>query len=208
MQNFSPEQIENIQNIVNSSVLSSIDGINSTIGNSLNIFIAVITVTLTIVGFISFSKKKIIEEIDTNLENKFIEERRKFETITDEKINEYLKIYIKELKSQIHKEEFLRNLMTFDIYKILSTEIKLNGENNINQIFNIHSDRIFTISQLTSGNSKQIIKALKKLKNGNLAYEPIIASDNFRNYISYLEKNYNELSIKKEIFKFKEKVFL
>ena len=184
MQQFTAEQIEKIKSIVNDTILNTIDGINSTIQTSIEIIIGLITIIIGFWVYMAYNKKQVIEEITFNIENKFIAERQRFESIAEEKINEYLKIYIEQLKNQIHKEEYLRNLMIYNIYKILSSEIKLNGENNINEIFSKHSDRLFTISQLTSGNITNIIKALKKLNRKNSTYEPIIVDYAFKAYLS------------------------
>ncbi len=81
------------------------------------------------------------------------------------------------------KEEYLRNIIFFDLNKILSSELD-NG--NASEVFLIFADRSRIIAGLISGNSNKIKKALRELTID--AKRKISRLSSVKNYVSYLEE--------------------
>ncbi len=200
---------EEVINIVNAQLLNSLDGMNSTIG----LMLAALTAIIAVISFASvmsyFSKKKIIEEAEKKIEqaekkitlhiNKlFREETTEIQNEIQEKLTKYVKNNTKQLQKRSQHEEYLRNIIFYDLNKALATE--LNNGNNISDVFTTFAERFHIIAQLTSGNNEQATKALKKLAIDSS--RKIIRFNSIKNYISYLKEQSDDYELLGYIDKF------
>lgn len=175
---------EELTHIINEQLLGNVDAINSTISNYLTVFGILLAIGSLILSFgVYFKKKELDQKIQEYVEKQFNQE---FHNVIKE-VNKRANILIgrenTKLKKEYQKEEYLRNFIFYDLNKILSSELS-NGK-NLSEIFNLHADRIYLITQLTSGEEKKITKALRQLSIGN--YDKITRLDSFGQYISFLK---------------------
>lgn len=186
---------EEVQNIVNESLLSSLDGMTGTIELML-IGLGLLFSFFSIFGFISFfGKKQIRKELQGDIEllheksishiNKLF--RTKSQEMQDEmqeKVMKHIKSNIKLSQKLSQKEEYLRNIIFFDLNKLLSSELD-NG--NASEVFLIFADRFHIIAQLTSGDSNKTKKALHKLTTDSK--KEITRLSSVKNYVLYMEES-------------------
>ena len=163
-------------------LLENVDGINSAISNYLAVFAIIITV-LSLLQY--FKGKQLDKKIEEVVKNKFLSESS---LIVDE-MKDRVKILIgsenKKLKKDYQKEEYLRNLIFYELNNILASE--LNNGSNISDVFGKHGERLHVVIQLTSGDDEKMIKAIKKFSTGT--YNKITRLDSFKNYINFIKKS-------------------
>ena len=188
-----------VVNIVNETLISNVDGLNSALQSHLNIFFDILAISLAFFAYFHYDSKKSIDSTVNKIIYKEIEEVK---NSLESQMTKFIKNHIKNYEKLSNEEEFYRNLLSYDLNKILSSEIKINGHNNLNEIFSIHSERIYTMAQLTSRDSKEIKKALRKLKTNGI-YEHISKVDSFKKYLDFLEKNSDDINILNAIEEFK-----
>ncbi len=176
---------EEVQNIVNESLLSSLDGMTSTI----ELMLIVFGIALSVLGFISFFgkkqiKKELQEDLEFSIDKLFYEKSKEMQDEITEKLKKQMSNNTKLSQKLSQKEEFLRNIIFFDLNKLLSSELD-NG--NASDEFLIFAERFYIIAQLTSGNSDETKKALHKLTVDSK--RKIARLSSVKNYVSYLEKS-------------------
>ncbi len=183
---------EEVENIVNESVLNSIEGLISTI----EVMVVVAGVAFTAFGVVNFIRKKQIkkelqEEIELSREKaiSYIDElfRKKSKEIQDEmqeKMSRHMKSNINKSHKLSQHEEYLRNIIFIDLNKMLSNE--LNGSVT-SEAFNAFADRYLIIAQLTSGDPDKTKKALHKLAIDSKRQISRLSS--VKNYVTYIREN-------------------
>ncbi len=198
-----------VQDIVNESLLNSLDGMTGTI--ELMLFgLGIIFSFFSIFGFISFFgkkqiKKELQEDIDFSHEKSILHINTLFNEKSQEMQDEMQKRVMKHTRNNIkssqklsQKEEYLRNIIFFDLNKILSSELD-NG--NASEVFSTFANRFHIIAQLTSGNSDEIIKALHKLTTD--PKRTIARLTSVKKYVSYMEESVADDDILEYIQEFK-----
>jgi len=198
---------EQIIRVIDDRLFGNLDSIMSLIEVSLVILTIGITIFLVITGLKS---RKIIEIIDdmkdnvsSEIDKKFNIESKIIEEDFQRKLTKNLKFYMKEYQIEAQKEEFIRNVIFKNLSELLSDEIRVNGESNLNEVFNLYSDRLYLISQLTSNNANEVKKALKKLSTGT--YDKILRLEAFKEYLDILEKK-TDMDIGIELYNVKKTI--
>ena len=112
---------------------------------------------------------------------------------------------LKRVKSDVYKnqkytqkEEYLRNIIFYDLNKILAHE--LDNGSNISNVYATYAERLFIIAQLTSGDRDKSIKALEKLSHGT--QKVVIRLKSVKNYISYLKAHSEDIELLNTVDKF------
>ena len=178
-----------LEDVMNEKLLASVEYINTTIGVVMTIFALLLAVVS--IGFYNVykQKKEIIEEVKDRTEllidKKFKDKSKDIYDEITEKTTSVIKKITKIERAESQKEEFLRNLLFYDLSKMRSTE--QNDKDNFSKAFSDHADRYYVISQLTSGIDKEQTSALRKLGTGS--YRKIIKLKSFKDYIIYLKES-------------------
>ena len=183
--NITPEQINAI---VDARILSSIDGINSTLSNTLNVFIAIFTIFGIFAGVGLWQRRKIVDAVLSEVNKELDKDRQSIIHSAETKANTRIKSSIQKYKEQSQEEEYYRNMMFKDLSSMLATELHINESNNLKEVFSLHAERIGLITNLTSGKEKATVRALTQLSTGT--YD-IIKMESFKKYIKILEKTSN-----------------
>ena len=190
-----------IKNIVNQTLIQNVDGINSAISNNLTLLIFFFTIVFAFIGFFKYDKSKLKDEVFSDVKRDLRLEVNEIKDSITNDFNRYMKQNLDQHKMMVYKEEYLRNLINFELNKMLASELKINGDNNFNEVFGLYSDRLFLIAELTSGDKKQIIKALKKLNIGE--FKKLIKLTSIQDYLTFLLENREEIDIHDLIKKLK-----
>ncbi len=183
--NLTPEQINAI---VDARILSSIDGLNSTLSNTLDVFIAIFTIFGVFAGVGLWQRKKIVDTVLSEVNKELDKDRQSIIHSAETKANTRIKSSIQRYKEESQEEEYYRNMMFTDLSKKLATELHINESNNLKEIFSLHADRMGHITNLTSGKEKETIRALNSLSTDT--YD-IIKLESFKKYIKILERTSN-----------------
>jgi hypothetical protein len=178
---------DKINSLIDEKLLSSVDGINSMIGNSLTLLFGAFTIYLIFTGISFFHRKKIVEEVMLEVRKELNTEIRSVEDNINLKFNKHIKNSIKKFKDESQEEEYVRNLIFKDLSSMLADEIRGNGDHNLSDVFNWYAERLYIIIQLTSGNEREVRRSLKKLSTGS--YNMILTLKSFQKYIELLDKN-------------------
>ncbi len=181
-----------VENIVNESVLNSLEGLISTI----EVMIVIAGVAFTIFGIVNFLikkqiKKELQEEIDlshekaiSHIDKLFREKSKDIQDEMQEKMIKHIKSNIRTSQRHSQREEYLRNIIFMDLNKILSNELNGSGTS---EAFNAFADRFLIIAQLTSGNLDKTKKALHKLAIDSKRQISRLSS--VKNYVTYIKDN-------------------
>ena len=193
--------------IVDDRLFSSVESVSNLTSITLAVLAIAITVALIIFGFQVVSIRKmttnIKEEVLVEINKKFNIESKIIEEDFQRKLTKNLKFYMKEYQVEAQKEEFIRNVIFKNLSELLADEIRVNGESNLNEVFNLYSDRLYLISQLTSNNANEIKKALKKFSTGT--YNKILRLEAFKEYLDILEKK-TDMDIGIELYKVRKTI--
>lgn len=183
--------------IINDRLLDSIEGVNTGMAIAIAFIFGLLTLYTVLMGLSVLNVKKVRDEI--------LQEVKK--GITEE-INEKSKRIDKNIKKSILKnhqatqeDEYLRNLIFYDLSKILASDINELAETDMKKVFNLYSTRLLVATQLTSGDKKQIKRALKMLSLS--AYKPLRSFISIQNYIKTLELR-DDLDIEDELLAIKK----
>jgi hypothetical protein len=198
-----------IVRIIDDRLFSSLDGVVNLIDVSLVILTIGLTIFIVITGLKYKSMmevtKKIKDEVLADINKKFNQESKMLEDEFHRKLTRNLryniKHHIKEYKDEAQREEFIRNIIFKHLSELLADEIKINGESNLKEVFNLYSDRLYLISQLTSNNEIEVKKALRKLSTGT--YNKILRLQAFKEYLDILEKKI-EIDVTIELYDVKK----
>ncbi len=207
----SPETIQvvkdtkEIHSIIDERLLSSVEAINSTIA----LVIAMFTLIIAVIGFgfydNSRKKKELLSEVEDKttfmIDKKFKEQIEETNIEINKKTKSIINYAIRRLKHESQKEEFLRNMLFYDLNKIHATEQK-----NSDNAFSNYADRYYIVSQLTSGISKEQTSALSRLPTG--AYKKITKLESFKNYITFLKNSDISLDTFEKIEELEDKLIL
>jgi hypothetical protein len=198
---------KDILQIIDNQLFSSVESVTDLVTLSITLFSIMITIYILIIGYqtikigkiASTIKDEVLLEIDKkfNIESKMIEEE------FNRKLLKHLRYNMKVYKEEAQKEEFIRNVIFKNLSELLSDEIRVNGEFNLNEVFNLYSDRLYLVSQLTSGNEKEVKIALKKLSTGT--YYKILRLEAFQTYLNILETK-SDIDIDKELYEVKKAI--
>jgi hypothetical protein len=190
---------EDVINIVNKVILSSVDGVNSSIETFLTFAFGVATIYAVITGFNFFSVSKLKKELKEELNKHIGEEINE----KNKNINKNIKKSILENQQIFQEDEYLRNLIFYDLSKTLATDINKLGEENLKKVFNLYSTRLLVATQLTSGSEKKIKIALKTISQPS--YSIFLSLTSVRNYIKTLEFR-DELNIEDQLLSIKKSI--
>ena len=189
-----------IEHLVDAKLLQSVDGINSAISNSLTIYVAIFAFFAFFAGLNLMQRERVKKDVLAEVNRDFDNLRKEIETQVSERSARYLRHTIGSFEERMHEEEFYRNVLFKDLNEILASEIHQNGNDNLKDVFNLHAERMYIVTQLTSGKREETIKALKKLSTGT--YDTITRQLSFRRYIDILTKKEDtDLLIALETFK-------
>jgi hypothetical protein len=198
---------QEILQIIDKQLFSSVESVTNLVTVSIGLFSLMITIYILIIGYqtikigkiASTIKDEVLLEIDKkfNIESKMIEEE------FNRKLIKHLRYNMKVYKEEAQKEEFIRNVIFKNLSELLADEIRGNGEFNLNEVFNLYSDRLYLVSQLTSGNEKEVKIALKKLSTGT--YLKILRLEAFQTYINILETK-ADIDIDRELYEVKKAI--
>ena len=179
--------------LLDDRLLGSLDSVISLIDVSLGVLAIGITIFLVITGLKSRKIREVIDDMKDNvsfeIDKRFYIESKIIEESFQRKLTKNLKFYMKEYQVEAQKEEFIRNVIFKNLSELLADEIRVNGESNLKEVFNLYSDRLYLVSQLTSNNEKEVKKSLKKLSTGT--YDKILRLEAFNEYLNILEKKTN-----------------
>jgi hypothetical protein len=194
-----------IVRIIDDRLFSSLDGVVNLIDVSLVILTIGLTIFIVITGLKYKSMmevtKKIKDEVLADVNIKFNQESKMLEEEFRKKLTRNLRYHMKQYKDEAQREEFIRNIIFKDIGELLANEIKINGESNLKEVFNLYSDRLYIISQLTSNNEIEVKKALRKLST--VTYNKILRLQAFKEYLDILEKKI-EIDVTIELYDVKK----
>jgi hypothetical protein len=194
-----------IVRIIDDRLFSSLDGVVNLIDVSLVILTIGLTIFIVITGLKYKSMmevtKKIKDEVLAEVNKKFNQESKMLEEEFRKKLTRNLRYHMKQYKDEAQREEFIRNIIFKDIGELLANEIKINGESNLKEVFNLYSDRLYIISQLTSNNEIEVKKALRKLST--VTYNKILRLQAFKEYLDILEKKI-EIDVTIELYDVKK----
>ncbi len=176
---------KDLESILDNKLLGSVEAINSTI----EIALLLLSVMVAVIGYGFYKKREIVQEVEDRMtlivDKKFKEQSEEIYDEINKKTTSVIKKMTKIQRVESQKEEFLRNLLFYDLSKMRSTE--QNDKDNFAKAFSDHADRFYIVSQLTSGIDKERSKALRKLATGS--YRKIIKLKSFKNYITYLKES-------------------
>lgn len=178
-----------LEDVLNEKLLGSVEAINTTIAVVIGLFATMLVVIS--MGFYNVyrQKKEIMQEVEDRtallIEKKFKEQSEEIYDEITKKITYVIKKMSKIQRIESQKEEFIRNLIFYDLNKMRSTE--QNDKDNFEKAFSDYADRFYIVSQLTSGIDKERSKALRKLATGS--YRKIVKLKSFKNYITYLKES-------------------
>jgi len=198
---------DQILKLIDNRLFESLDSIISVIDVLLGVVLFGITVFLVITGLKYISvigiTNKIKDEVSMEINQKFNMETKMIEDDFNSRLQKHLKYNMKEYKKEAQKEEFIRNIIFKHLSELLADEIRVNGDSNLKEVFNLYSDRLFLISQLTSNDEKEVKKSLKKLSTGT--YDKILRLEAFKEYLNILE-NKIDMDIVKELYEVKKAI--
>jgi len=193
-----------ISNLINEKLINNIDGINSSISNVLTLLFGALTTYFLFIAFNFFQKKKIIKDVILESHKEINEEIKNLKEENKIEFNRHIKNSINENRKESQKDEYIRNLIFYDLSKMLASDINENGENNLKKVFNLYSTRLLIATQLTSGEEKQIKFALRKLSLK--VYYRLLSLKPVKDYIETLEER-DDMDIFKELEDFKRNKF-
>ncbi len=198
---------EQIIRVIDDRLFSSVESVSNLTSIILAVLAIAITVALIIFGMQIVTTRKmtsnIKEDVLAEIDKKFNRESKIIEEDFQRKLTKNLKFYMKEYQIEAQKEEFIRNVIFKNLSELLADEIRVNGESNLNEVFNLYSDRLYLISQLTSNNANEVKKALKKLSTGT--YDKILRLEAFKEYLDILEKK-TDMDIGIELYNVKKTI--
>jgi len=176
--NLTPEQINAI---IDARMLSSVDGINSTLSNAIDIFLGIFSTIAIVISFVTvigyFKRKKIVEEVLLEVNKEIDKDKTNIIQNVEAKAYSRIENSIQKYKEQSQAEEYYRNMMFKDLSNMLATELHFNKSNNLKEVFSIHAERLGVVTNLTSGREKETIRAINQLSTGT--YE-IIKMESFK----------------------------
>jgi len=194
-----------IVRIIDDRLFSSLDGVVTLIDVSLAILTIGLTIFIVITGLkyknMMEVTKKIKDEVLAEVNKKFNQDSKMLEEEFRKKLTRNLRYHMKQYKDEAQREEFIRNIIFKHLSELLADEIKINGESNLKEVFNLYSDRLYLISQLTSNNEIEVKKALRKLSTGT--YNKILRLQAFKEYLDILEKKI-EIDVTIELYDVKK----
>lgn len=198
---------DQIIRLIDDRLFGSLESVINVIDVLLGVVFFGITVFLVITGLKYKSvvgiTNKIKDEVSMEINQKFNMETKMIEEDFNKRLLKHLKYNMKEYKKEAQKEEFIRNIIFKHLSELLADEIRVNGDSNLKEVFNLYSDRLFLISQLTSNDEKEVKKSLKKLSTGT--YDKILRLEAFKEYLNILE-NKIDMDIVKELYDVKKAI--
>jgi hypothetical protein len=175
--------------IINEKLFNSIESVTNLISNSIDIFAVMAGLYAVLMGYQLYKVKKISseikEEVMIEIDKKFNQESKVIEDAFNTKLNKHLKYNMKQYKNEAQKEEFIRNIMFKHLSELLAEEIQYNGTNNLKEVFNRYSERLYLVSQLTSNDEKEVRVVLRKLSTGE--YDKLLRLQAVQEYLDILE---------------------
>ena len=193
--------------IIDNRLFSSVESVSNLTTISIAVLTLIITVYFFMMGYqamkigrvTSTIKREVLLEIDKkfNLESKMIEQD------FNRKLNKHLKYNMQQYKDEAQKEEFIRNIMFKHLSELLADEIQYNGTNNLKEVFNRYSERLYLVSQLTSNNEKEVKVVLRKLSTGE--YDKLLRLQAVQEYLSILEHK-TDMNLPEELFTVKKTI--
>jgi GTPase SAR1 family protein len=193
---------EQVGHIVDTKLLATLDGMNSTLNNTMTGLTVVIAFFALAVGANIFQHRRITEKVKSEIDSELYKLKKRLEEETHEEVTRYVREGIKLFRKEQQREEFYRNVLFKDLYEILASEIHLNGSDNLQEVFNTHAQRMMIVIQLTSGIREETLRALKKLSTGT--YHTIEQQESFKAYLRLLS-NSDDMEILMALENYREK---